>query len=100
MLVIVMWAAVLSALGSVTARYLTVEGLERKIASPTFIGLVLNIVLNFFMIPAFGIVGAAFSTLITLFVANYLMNLFDDELNQLVRICHQAATLKWIWYAK
>jgi len=96
----VMWAAAFAALGTASARYLTVEGMEKKIAIRTFLGLVLNASLNFYLIPRCGIQGAAYATLITMLFANYLINYFDSGLGQLVRICNQAITLKWVFYGR
>lgn len=94
---VVMWAAAFAALGAVSARYLTVEGMERKIAVRTFLGLLMNIVFNLVLIPLYGIEGAAFATLLTLFFANYVINFFDKSLQQLVNICNQSITLKWFF---
>jgi len=96
-LAIVMWATTFAAIGSVTARYLTVENMEKKIAFRTIAGLIINVVLNLIMIPAYGIEGAAAATLITLFVVNYALNYFDKDLKQLVSICNSAITMRWLW---
>ena len=52
----------------------------------TLIALVINFLLNLFLIPIYGIEGAAIATLISMFVAHYLLNYFDKELLQLVKI--------------
>ena len=95
-LTIIMWATTFAALGSVTARYLTAEGMERKIASRTAVGLLFNVALNLLLIPKYGIEGAAISTLITLFIANYSINYFDKNLKELIRISNNSITLGWI----
>ncbi|SIQ95161.1 Polysaccharide biosynthesis protein [Pseudomonas flexibilis] len=92
-LVVVMWSATFAALGSITARYLTVEGMESKILSRTLVGLIVNVLLNLVLIPVYGVQGAAISTMVTLFVANYLINYFDRDLKQLVSICNRSLTL-------
>lgn len=92
---LVMWAAAFNAIGSVTARYLTVEKMEKKIAWRTFIGVFVNIGLNVILIPKYGIEGAAVSTLITLFIINYGINYFDSDLNQLIQINNRAFLLKF-----
>jgi O-antigen/teichoic acid export membrane protein len=85
---IVMWSAPFAAIGSLTVRYLTIENMERKIAIRTFIALAVNIGLNIILIPLYGIEGAAISTLIALFVGNYLINYFDKELHFLKCVCN------------
>lgn len=91
-----MWTAAFTALGSVSTRYLTVEGMEKKIASRTVLALVLNVGLNFLLIPQYGIEGAAIATLITIVTANYLINYIDKELKQLLNICNKAITLNFL----
>lgn len=93
-LIILVWAAMFNAIGSVSVRYLTVEGMEKKIAIRTFVGLVINIILNSILIPVFGIEGAACSTLITIMFVNYFMNYLDRDLKQLRRICNNAMLLR------
>lgn len=95
-LIIIMWTAAFTALGSVSTRYLTVEGMEKKIASRTVLALVLNVGLNFLLIPQYGIEGAAIATLITIVTANYLINYIDKELKQLLNICNKAITLNFL----
>lgn len=46
-------------------------------------GMCLNIVLNYFWLPVFGIMGAAYSTLITYFLVSILLNLFFEKLREL-----------------
>lgn len=99
-LAIVMWAAAFASLGSITARYLTVEGMERKIAIRTFLGLAINIALNILLIPLYGIKGAAIATLVTMFFSNFAINYTDRSLTQLVRICNSSLTLRWLAYEK
>jgi O-antigen/teichoic acid export membrane protein len=83
-----MWAAAFTALGSVSARYLIVEGWERKILVRTMLGVAINVSLNYFLIPIYGIEGAAYSTLITIVTINYFVNYLDADLKQLVLICN------------
>ena len=93
-LIILSWATMFNAIGSVTARYLTIEKMEKKIAFRTFIGLAINVTLNWFLIPNIGIDGAAYATLIAMIIANYLLNYFDSDLKQLRIICNNAIFLK------
>lgn len=87
---IVMWTAVLASIGSVSARFFNVERMERKIASRTILAAVMNVLLNYIMIPAYGIEGAAISTLVCMLVANYLLDWFDKDLTELLAIKHRA----------
>ncbi|MFQ5643313.1 MAG: flippase, partial [Thiogranum sp.] len=82
-LTILIWASALSAFGFMSARYLVVEGMERKIARRNWIAIMINIPLNLFMIPAYGIEGAAMATLISLLIVHYLIDILDRDLHTL-----------------
>lgn len=90
---IVMWTAVFAAMSSVSARYFNVERMEKKIALRTVLAAVANISLNFFLIPVFGIEGAAISTLACTAMIAYLMDWLDRDLKDLLRIKHRALFL-------
>jgi len=79
-LLILSLGAPLIAVRVVTVRYLTVEGFEKKIASRTVVALGLSVVLNYILIPEFGVVGAAVSTVSALFYSAYLANFLDADL--------------------
>jgi O-antigen/teichoic acid export membrane protein len=92
-LVILMWSSAFASLGFVSARYFTVEHLEKKIFIRTFVALILNIILNFILIPVYGIEGAAFSTLVSVFVSNYVLDFIDPVLRQQLRMKNKALLL-------
>lgn len=87
---IVMWTAVFASIGSVSARYFNVERMEKKIALRTALAALLNVGLNFVLIPMYGIKGAAIATLACTFFAYYLMDWFDRDLRDLLKIKHDA----------
>lgn len=93
-LAILVWASALSAFGFMSARYLIVEGMERKIARRNWVAITINIPLNFIMIPAYGIEGAAMATLISLLFVHYFMDIIDSELHTLHRIKNRAILLR------
>ena len=87
--VIVMWSAPFAAMGSLTARYLVVEGMEKKILFRTVVALIINVSLNMILIPLYGIEGAAIATLIAMISGNYMINYFDKDLRDLVAVCNK-----------
>lgn len=89
-LAVVMFTTAGTALGSGTARYLIVEGMEKKIAARTIVAAVVNGLLNVVLIPRMGIQGAAVATLTCTFVGNYLLDWFDADLKTLLAIKHRA----------
>lgn len=63
------WALVPMFLGVATTQYLVVENLQRFSLYRTLLGLVANILLNIFLIPKYGALGAAIATTISQSVA-------------------------------
>jgi O-antigen/teichoic acid export membrane protein len=59
------WAGVFVFLGVVNGNYLVSENLTKIIFGRTLVGMILNIILNIFFIPNYGIYGAAFATLLS-----------------------------------
>lgn len=83
---ILMWAAIFTALGTFSARYLTVEKMEKKVVKIILAALIINIALNYILIPILGVKGAALATLLSMFFAYYAADFFDRELVQLRKI--------------
>ncbi|MFS4492260.1 flippase [Maribacter sp. 2308TA10-17] len=59
------WAGVFVFLGVSVSKWILTENLQRISSFNLFIGMVSNIILNIIMIPKFGVIGAAFATLIS-----------------------------------
>ena len=72
-------SVIFTGFGFLTSRYFMVKGLEVRILKRTLLGLVLNLPLNLLLIPNYGIVGAAYATLISLFIANFAVDFIDDR---------------------
>jgi len=79
-LMIHIWTGIFVFLGVAFGRYLTAENLNKKSFYRTFLGAITNVVLNFILIPKYGIYGAAVATLLAQFTANYLYDFFDRDL--------------------
>lgn len=84
--VILFLAAVFTLMGTLTARYLNVEKLEKKLIKITIIALCINVFFNWYLIPRFGIDGAAYATLISMFCAFYVYDMFDKDLRLLFKM--------------
>jgi Na+-driven multidrug efflux pump len=65
------WAGVFTALGVANGKWIINENLVINGMIRTTIGAIINVVLNYILIPVKGIDGAAWATLISYFVANY-----------------------------
>jgi len=67
------WAGVFVFLGSASGQYLIAEGYFKLSMLRTGVGAIVNIVLNIFWIPKFGIIGAAYATLVAYAVATFFI---------------------------
>jgi Na+-driven multidrug efflux pump len=70
------WASVFVFLGVVSGSWLTSENLQRLSFYRTLAGTVINVSLNFTLIPIYGITGAAIATLIAQMVAALIFDIF------------------------
>ncbi|HVW94738.1 MAG TPA: flippase [Mucilaginibacter sp.] len=76
------WAGVFVFLGSASGQYLIAEGYFKLSMLRTGVGAVINIVLNVFFIPAYGIIGAAYATLVAYAVATFFIIFIPKTSNQ------------------
>jgi O-antigen/teichoic acid export membrane protein len=65
--------------GVVHAKYLISENKQKELFYRTFLAMSLNIVLNYMLIPVYGITGAAIGILISQFFANFVYDLLFKE---------------------
>lgn len=81
-LALLSWGIVLTAIGSVFVKMLYAENFEKKYLYKSIFGMLINIFLNYILLPIYGIMGAAIATLITLLAINYIYDLFDSHLRK------------------
>ena len=79
-LMIHIWAGVFVFLGVVSSSWFIAENLQKYAFYRTLAGAVINIILNYILIPIYGIYGAAFATLVSQAVASYLFNMTNKKL--------------------
>lgn len=75
-LIISIWAVPFVYLGAVASKMYVAESKQGLVFWRSLWGLVINIILNFFLIPSYGAVGAAFATLVSQFSVGVLFNFF------------------------
>lgn len=97
-LMIQFWTFVFAALAIVSGRYYINEGMQRITMKRHLLGLGVNIVLNYFMIPVYGIDGAALASLISMVFANYFYD-FSGESTKLV-FYQKTNALFFMWLCK
>jgi len=85
-LVVHIWAGIFVFLGVAFSKFLIAENLGKKSLYRTVFGAASNILLNYFLIPTYGIIGAACATLIAQAMANLGYDFFDKDLRGHVRI--------------
>jgi O-antigen/teichoic acid export membrane protein len=85
-LMIHIWAGVFVALGVTFSKFLTAENWTKKAFYRTLIGAIFNVILNYVLIPKYGINGAAIATLIGQLIANYVYDIFDQELHHQLKM--------------
>jgi O-antigen/teichoic acid export membrane protein len=73
------WAGLFVGLDSAGSRYMLLEGLQRITMYRHVLGVVLNVLANFLMIPAYGIIGSAVASTFSFVMANYLLDLFNRK---------------------
>lgn len=78
-LMIHIWAGVFVSLGVASSSWLTSENLQHIALYRTLSGAIINVILNFVLIPIHGIVGAAIATVISYMVAGFLFDLFNAK---------------------
>ena len=73
------WAGIFVGLGVTNGKWFLAENLQRLATWNTLIGAAANVVLNYFLIPVYGISGVAFATFASYGVAAYLSLLFNKK---------------------
>jgi O-antigen/teichoic acid export membrane protein len=82
-LMIHIWAGVFVFLGVASGKWLLNENLQKIAFYRTFYGMLINISLNYLLIPKFGIIGAAISTTISYMFAGYLLDISNKKTKQM-----------------
>ena len=70
------WAGVLVSLGVVTSSIVIANNKQNNALISTSIGAISNIILNLLMIPRFGIVGAAFATILSQIISGLIVPIY------------------------
>ncbi len=82
MLSIHIWSGIFVFLGSASSQYLLAEGFTIIAFKRTALGAIVNILLNIWLIPIYGGIGAAVATLIAYFVATFSILAFKQTRQQ------------------
>jgi O-antigen/teichoic acid export membrane protein len=97
-LAIHIWGAVFVFLGVSSGVFFTVENYTKKSFYRTALGAVSNVLFNLALIPRYGINGAAMATVLSQLIANFLYDLFDSSIRDLVIIKTRALfPIHYVW---
>lgn len=99
-LVIHAWAAVFVFLNNTTWVWHISENKQKLASIKVIFGLILNIVLNYVLIPIYGITGAAIATLISRMFSAYLLNALFKDTRQIFLMMSYALIFrnkKWVF---
>jgi O-antigen/teichoic acid export membrane protein len=97
-LAIYIWAGVAVFLGVASTQYLINENFTKLSFLRTFIGMVLNVILNFVLIPIYGIVGAAIATLVSYTIATISIMFFKITFHQVLMMLKSMFLITLIQY--
>ena len=78
-LAIHIWSGLFVFLGLASGKWFIIEGLQKYYFYRTISGAFVNVGLNLFMIPKFGIIGAAWATVVAQLCSNILFNIFNRK---------------------
>jgi O-antigen/teichoic acid export membrane protein len=87
------WTAVFVFLGFASGRWLLAENRQLLVFQRAFLGMVVNIALNWVWIPQYGGVGAAMATLLSQAVAAFLFDVIHKETRLMFRMKLKACLL-------
>jgi O-antigen/teichoic acid export membrane protein len=99
-LAIYIWAGVAVFLGVASTQFLINENFTKLSFLRTFIGMILNVALNFILIPIYGIVGAAFATLVSYTIAVVLIGIFPKARRQFIMMIKSLLFINLLNYLK
>lgn len=78
-LAVLVWSGVFASLSFASGRWYLLEGLQKLALSRNLFGVAINVALNFVLIPRYGALGAAFSTLAAQCCAAFLFDVFNPR---------------------
>ena len=97
-LTIYIWAGVAVFLGVASSQYLINENYTKLSFLRTFIGMIINVTLNFILIPLYGITGAAVATLVSYSVATFSILFFKNTNKQSIMMLKSITLISFYQY--
>jgi O-antigen/teichoic acid export membrane protein len=88
------WTGIFVGLAVVKGQWQISENLTRHHLYGALVSVFFNVAFNFWLIPIFGVVGAAFANLISQLISAYLINYFFADLNIQIKYMHGALLMR------
>ncbi len=100
-LAIHIWAAVFVFLGISSSRWFIAENRQILSLQRAILGLIVNVVLNIFLIPNYGVIGAAWATLLAQLCVGLLFDAVNRETHPMLKMKIQAFNpMRIFWISK
>jgi PST family polysaccharide transporter len=80
------WTSLFVFMGVATSTWFIAEGLNNVSLGKTLLGAILNVILNFLLIPKYAGLGAAIATIISQAVAAFLSNAIDKRTQKIFKL--------------
>jgi PST family polysaccharide transporter len=80
------WTSLFVFMGVATSTWFIAEGLNNVSLGKTLLGAILNVILNFLLIPKYAGLGAAIATIISQAVAAFLSNAVDRRTQKIFKL--------------
>ena len=94
------WAGIIVFHGTIRGNFLITENMQKVGLQFRILGAILNILLNIFFIKYYGIIGAAYATIISYVLPIYLLAPFYSVLRKELTFTWNAYLFKWLWSGK
>ena len=93
---LIVWYTSFSYFGAINNVYMVAEDVVKWVQVTTLLGAVLNIILNYFFIGLWGVVGAALASLLTQIFANFILMSIIPDLRKGFKIMIEGIALRGI----
>jgi len=93
------WSGIFVFVITSSSRWFLIKNRSNSLLARSLLGAVMNVMLNYWLIQAYGLIGAALSTLITYFVVAYIYDVFDKSARGqlLVKLAAIVFPFKLLW---
>lgn len=94
-LIVHIWGMIFNAISIISFRYFLAAGLQIYSFYRALVGLILNVMLNVYLIPLYGTAGAAIATVISQVIAAYVLNSVSPKTREMFKMQTKALALIW-----